>query len=222
MSATTWGKFFWADWSNDPGLKLCSLAAQGLWMRCLCVAAEADPVGYVVVNGKALDASSISRLVGGISEADAASLLDELDRNGVFSRDTSGRIYSRRMVKDAQRRAEARKFGKMGGNPSLGNNKGKFSTLNPPDKGGDKGKDNGGVGYHKPYIQKNSAQARASLRRGSRGDAAQDSGVKVERDSPLWDVCAAAWTAEKGKPPPCPNGAWFFPAHMVPSKQEVA
>ena len=31
-------------------------------MRVLCLAAEADPIGYVVVNGKPLDFSAIARL----------------------------------------------------------------------------------------------------------------------------------------------------------------
>ena len=61
MAGTIWTKFFWQDWAADPALRMCSFAAQGLWMRVLCLAAEADPIGYVVVNGKPLDFSAIAR-----------------------------------------------------------------------------------------------------------------------------------------------------------------
>lgn len=38
-SQLRWAKFFWADWAGDNCLSLCTLAAQGLWMRLLCIAA---------------------------------------------------------------------------------------------------------------------------------------------------------------------------------------
>jgi hypothetical protein len=145
MSGTIWSKFFWQDWDNDPALRMCSFAAQGLWMRMLCLAAKADPIGYVVVNGKPLDSSAIARLTGG-SEQEVDSLIDELDRNGVLSRDRRGAIYNRRMVRDAKKAAHARKIGKLGGNPTLSKTK-----RNPPqDNGGDNGGVNGAGNPHKP------------------------------------------------------------------------
>ena len=57
-------------------------------------------------------------------------LLAELELNGVFSRDRRGRIYSRRMVRDAKRSEEGRKHGRLGGNPSLRGRKGDPATLN--------------------------------------------------------------------------------------------
>lgn len=118
MSGAIWSKFFWADWETDPALRLCSLAAQGLWMRMLCVAASHDPIGYVAVAGKGLDETSLARLTG-CQESEVASLLGELSEMGVFSRDRHGRIYSRRMIRDAKKTAIARKNGREGGNPSL-------------------------------------------------------------------------------------------------------
>lgn len=129
-----WTKFFWCDWESDPALRLCSYAAQGLWMRMLCIAAAHDPIGYVAVAGRGLDETSLARMTGG-TESEVASLLGELDRNGVFSRDRHRRIYSRRMVRDARKASEARKNGKLGGNPSLGKDKG----ISDWDKGSVKG-----------------------------------------------------------------------------------
>jgi hypothetical protein len=134
VSGTAWSKFFWSDWQNDPALRLCSLSAQGLWMRMLCVAAEADPIGYVTVNGRALGVTDIARLAG-VTETECESLLSELDRNGVFSRDNKQRIYSRRLVRDAKRAALARKNGKNGGNPRLCPNTENPRPDNPPLKG---------------------------------------------------------------------------------------
>lgn len=135
MSGTVWAKFYWSDWANDPALRLCSLAAQGLWMRVLCVAAEADPTGYVTVNGRPLGVTDIARLAG-VTETECESLLAELDRNGVFSRTRTGTIYSRRMVRDAKRVKNSRENGKKGGNPSLSKINGISGRDNPPVKSG--------------------------------------------------------------------------------------
>lgn len=131
--ALPFGKFFWSDYASDPPLKICSFAAQGLWMRMLCVAAEHDPVGYVAINGEGLDAPAIAALAGGRLD-DVEQLLAELERRGVFSRDRRGWIYSRRMIRDAKKARKARENGKKGGNPRLGKEKEKPAL----DKGVDK------------------------------------------------------------------------------------
>ena len=104
-------------------------------MRMLCIAAEADPTGYVTVNGRPLGVTDIARLAG-VTETECESLLAELDRNGVFSRDRKGVIYSRRMVRDANMARKNQKNGQKGGNPSLQKQKGISDWDNPPDKGG--------------------------------------------------------------------------------------
>lgn len=108
MAKQPWSKFFWDDWDSDPGLRLCSLAAQGLWMRMLCICARHEPKGYLAIQDQALTVDHIARLAG-VSETDAASMIAELDRFGVFSRDRKGRIYSRRMVRDVKKSNEGRK-----------------------------------------------------------------------------------------------------------------
>jgi hypothetical protein len=135
VSAIVWTKFYWSDWESDPALRLCSLAAQGFWMRMLCIASAHDPIGYVAVAGRGLDETALARMTG-CSGSEVTDLLGELDRNGVFSRDRQGRIFSRRMVKDARRAAIARKNGKKGGNPTLGKHEGNNEGDNPPVKAG--------------------------------------------------------------------------------------
>jgi hypothetical protein len=133
MSGTVWSKFFWSDWESDPALRLCSFAAQGFWMRMLCIAAAHDPIGYVAVAGKALDETALARLTGCLV-SEVACLIGELERNGVFSRDRLGRIYSRRMTADARKAAVARRNGHKGGNPNLS----KHAAKSLPDKARDK------------------------------------------------------------------------------------
>jgi hypothetical protein len=111
--ADPWSKFFWSDWEADQGLRLCSLSAQGLWMRMLCVCARHDPKGYLAINGHPLTVDAIARLAG-VAETEVGSLLAELERNGVFSRNRSGCIYSRRMLRDEKRSQEGRKHKKRG------------------------------------------------------------------------------------------------------------
>lgn len=130
--------FYWKDYENDEGLRVSSLAAQGLWMRLLCVAAKADPYGYILVNGHPVEAAGIARLAG-VTEDEAKPLLLELERNGVFSVDRRGRMFSRRMVRDAAARTKAQKNGSKGGNPALrsssGNSKEKSDPVNLGDNG---------------------------------------------------------------------------------------
>lgn len=113
MAEMPWSKFFWSDWESDQGLRLCSLAAQGLWMRMLCVCARHEPKGYLSINGNPLKVDAIARLAG-VAETEAETLVAELELNGVFSRNRAGCIYSRRMVKDEKRSQEGRKHKKRG------------------------------------------------------------------------------------------------------------
>lgn len=137
MTANPWDKWYWNDWENDPALKLCSLSAQGLWMRMLCICAKADPKGYLLVAGHPLPPPDLATLVGK-SEAEVEMLLSELASKGVYSLDRKSRIYSRRMVRDVQKARTARQNGKMGGNPSLWNARGNQPSDNPTINGEDK------------------------------------------------------------------------------------
>ncbi|CAN7666179.1 hypothetical protein LJR098_002005 [Rhizobium sp. LjRoot98] len=77
MSGVVWSKFFWQDWEIALAVRLCSLSAQGLWMRMLCIASAHDPIGYVAVAGKGLDETSLARLTGR-QESEIAFLLTSL------------------------------------------------------------------------------------------------------------------------------------------------
>ena len=115
-----WAKFYFSDWRSDACVRLCSLAARGLWMEMLGIMHDAEPYGHLLVNGKTLTNRQLANQVGGgITEQDIINLLSELEEAGVFSRTTEGVIYSRRMVRDRQKEAEDRANGSRGGNPKI-------------------------------------------------------------------------------------------------------
>ena len=101
MGAEPWSKFFWSDYEADQGLRVCSLAAQGLWMRMLCVMARATPKGELRIAGEPCSVQDLA-IYASASEETVAALLDELRRRGVFSTSRAGVIFSRRMRKDAE------------------------------------------------------------------------------------------------------------------------
>jgi hypothetical protein len=95
-----WGKFYWSDWADDPALALCSLAAQGLWMRLLCIAAQGTPYGHVNIRGKAPTVEMLAKLAR-IRTDYCARLIAELERKGVAERSADGTLTSRRQIRDA-------------------------------------------------------------------------------------------------------------------------
>lgn len=134
MSETPWLKFYPTDWRADPALRMCSLAARGLWIEMLALMHEATPYGYLLVSGRSPTDAQLAVLVGAPSEQ-IPGLLGELEAAGVFSRTKEGAIYSRKMTRTAKKAAVARKNGKMGGNPTLCNTKENPASVNLMDKG---------------------------------------------------------------------------------------
>jgi hypothetical protein len=137
MTGLPWGKFWWRDWLTDPNLSACSLAAQGLWMRCLCIMAHSNPVGHLMLppsHKNESEARQIARMVLAYGKG-VGPLLIELEMRGVFSRDADGTIVSRRMVRDAERSEQGRshiekRWGKPNSKPIRGD-----SHASPKPKG---------------------------------------------------------------------------------------
>lgn len=96
-----WFKFHTQDWRADPNLRMCSPAARGLWADMLSLMHEAEPYGFLLVGGVAPSNDQLARLLS-IDSTLIGSLIGDLSDNGVFSRDSDGVIFSRRMVRDAE------------------------------------------------------------------------------------------------------------------------
>jgi|SRR5579872_2466682 len=103
-----WAKFSWDAWETDDELFSCSMAAQGFWMRLLCIASRHG--GYVLLSGKPPTFGLLAKKVGAAS-VEVKAWFDELKAAGVLSVTGKGVIYSRRMVK-AEKMSQN---GKLGG-----------------------------------------------------------------------------------------------------------
>lgn len=134
-----WMKFYPSDWRADQALRICTIAARGLWIEMLCIMHEADPEGCLLINDNPVTDSQLASLTGTPPDQ-LAELLAELESAGVFSRRRDGVIYSRRMTRDSKRAQTARKNGVRGGNPTLSKQRGipdwDTPPVKPPDKGG--------------------------------------------------------------------------------------
>jgi hypothetical protein len=99
MSKLRWAKWFWADWSNDTALNLCSIPARGLWMALLCLAAQGEPYGTVTIKGRVPSADELFSLIcpRGTRRRDFNHWMEELETRGVAQRDHRLAIVSPRM-----------------------------------------------------------------------------------------------------------------------------
>lgn len=120
MKQGPWVKWYWADWRSDPKLRMCSIAARGLWAEMLALMQEAAPYGHLLISGRAPTDAQLAVLAG-MPADELPPLLGELEAAGVFSRTRTSTIYSRRMVRDEKKAKVSQKNGKYGGNPKLCN-----------------------------------------------------------------------------------------------------
>jgi len=152
-------QFYPDKWTSDKDLRRCSIGARGLWLELLCVMHTCEPYGHLVErDGSAMDDDGAARLCGVDLKVYRAHLA-ELEKRGVPSRTPAGVIYSRRMVRDEERRNEiaahgkeagkygilGKEFGALGGRPrkDSGGNKTPLddentSTEKPPTETGEK------------------------------------------------------------------------------------
>lgn len=133
MSAQPWLKFYPSDWRADPALRMCGLAARGLWIEMISLMHEAEPYGHLIVAGVKPTVAQIASLTGAPADQ-VEDLIHELESAGVFSRTGDGVIVSRKMVRSAEKARVDRENGRRGGNPSLKPTGG----LTPPDNPGPK------------------------------------------------------------------------------------
>lgn len=118
--------FYWNDWDNDAELKTCSLAAQGLWMRLLVIAARSPEHGVVQIGSLTCshpEGLAHIALAVGRPLQEIAPLIDELLSSGAASLDRRKRIINRRMVRAAALHEKRSAAGRNGAAVTNGNNK---------------------------------------------------------------------------------------------------
>ena len=159
--------FYPSDWLGDTALSRCSISAQGLWMRLLCIAHEGEPYGHVSqipsdnpppdpddpieVYGYAVDIAEKAIKNGTLTGAAqqkrlVIQSLVELIQKGVLSFTENGTIYSRRMVRDYHKKITARQNGsRSSGNPALTG--GRITNASRTDLKSGRAPDNPGKSY---------------------------------------------------------------------------
>lgn len=122
-------QFYPGDYLRDAGLRSCSVGARGLWMDMICHMHDGNPYGYLKVGGKVILPMVLARMVGA-STKEVEAWLQELLEASVYSVDSDGCIYSRRMIRDEEVRAKRALGGVLGGNPVLTHKVGSKVNLN--------------------------------------------------------------------------------------------
>ncbi|MGP9790677.1 hypothetical protein [Roseinatronobacter sp. NSM] len=158
-----WVKFYTTDWRSDPRLKMCSMAARGLWIDIICLMHEAKPYGHLLVSGHRPTDTQLAVLVGAPPD-EITALLGELESAGVFSRTREGVIYSRKLSRMAKKAGNARNNGRKGGNPSLLKERENLPLDNPKVKGGVKPQSPDARGYIGEEIDKSIPPPKARKR----------------------------------------------------------
>lgn len=113
-----WIKFYPSDWRADPCLRMCSIAARGLWIDLISYMHEGEPYGHLTIHGMKPSIEDIASLVAS-SKIEVIKALAELERRQVCSRTHDGVIYSRRMVRDSHKAMVDHENGLDGGNPEI-------------------------------------------------------------------------------------------------------
>jgi len=56
-------QWYWDDWFSAFDVRLCSLAARGLWIDMLGIMWKAEIRGTLTVNGKQMDNKTLAKIV---------------------------------------------------------------------------------------------------------------------------------------------------------------
>lgn len=122
--------FYPGDWLKDPQLRRCAHEEKGVYIDMLCLMHECEERGVLATAGAAWSDEEVAQAIGGDHQR-TLSCVASLVVKGVVSRNSSGAIYSRRMVRDENKRQKCSEAGRRGGG-------------NPTFKGVPKGRSKGG------------------------------------------------------------------------------
>ncbi len=92
-------QFYPNDWLSEPGLRVCSLEAKGLWIEIMCIAQKNSKRGLLQANGQHISNKQLAKAVGETEEK-VNTVIAELENAKVFSRLDDSTIYCRRMYRE--------------------------------------------------------------------------------------------------------------------------
>ena len=111
-------KWYTADWRSDAGVRTLSAGARGFWIELINIMHEADPYGFLLINGAKPDTKTLAKQVT-MSVSEVRRYSKELVASAVVSETEIGVFFCRRMVRDEEKRQQNREYGSLGGNPRL-------------------------------------------------------------------------------------------------------
>jgi hypothetical protein len=112
-------QFYPGDWLKDPALRSLPPEARGIWIDMLCIMSESPRRGVLChVSGTPINEDELSRMIG-VDKVNLLSNLRAMERVSLFSREGSGAIFCRRMLRDEDVRQRRAAGGFLGGNPQL-------------------------------------------------------------------------------------------------------
>lgn len=102
-------QWYWDDWFAAFDVRLCSLAARGLWIDMLGIMFKAEIRGTLTINGRQISTKILSKIAG-VKEEIITKLLRELERNDVFSKLDDSTIICRRMLRESSKKGKISKI----------------------------------------------------------------------------------------------------------------
>jgi len=105
QDSNAWYAWYPGDYQRDNNVRVCSLAARGLWHEMLDIMHDAPVRGTLTIGESSTNAlqmtyKQLARRAG-VSEAECTELINELEEAGVFSRLDDRTIYNRRMYRES-------------------------------------------------------------------------------------------------------------------------
>jgi hypothetical protein len=108
VSSTNKSNWYWSDWLGDLEVRRLTPAERGVWIDLIALAAHGTPTGYVSdAQGRPLSLEEIARVTNAGSPDAAAELINGILEKGAASRDRTGRLFNRRMVRDTEKTRRA-------------------------------------------------------------------------------------------------------------------
>lgn len=107
-------QWYWDDWFSAFDVRLCSLAARGLWIDMLGIMYKAEIRGTLTINGRQIDSKTLAKIVGD-TMANTDEYLKELENQDVFSRLEDNTIICRRMFRESGRKDQISKIRSLAG-----------------------------------------------------------------------------------------------------------
>ncbi len=138
-SKLLWFKFYPTDWLGSGTLRRADLATKGFYIDLLCVMFDCEFPGRLETGGTAWTDEEIASSVNGDPKQNIGHL-HKLIEMRVLSRDSNKTVFSRRMVKDENKRRACSSAGKKGGgSPYLHTSHTDSTTFKGTSKGESKG-----------------------------------------------------------------------------------